>query len=34
MFHAMAWGPPYAAFMSGAILLMPDRFLQAEPLAG
>ena len=33
-FHAMAWGLPYAAFMTGASLLMPDRFLQAEPLAG
>jgi acyl-CoA synthetase (AMP-forming)/AMP-acid ligase II len=33
MFHAMAWGLPYAAFMSGAALLMPDRFLQAAPLA-
>ncbi len=33
MFHAMAWGMPYAAVMSGAALLMPDRFLQAEPLA-
>jgi len=32
MFHAMAWGLPYAAFMSGAALLMPDRFLQAAPL--
>ncbi len=32
-FHAMAWGLMYAAFMSGASLLMPDRFLQAEPLA-
>ena len=32
-FHAMAWGLIYAAFMSGASLLMPDRFLQAEPLA-
>ena len=31
-FHAMAWGLIYAAFMSGASLLMPDRFLQAEPL--
>ena len=31
--HAMAWGLPYAAFMSGASLLMPDRFLQAAPLA-
>jgi fatty-acyl-CoA synthase len=33
MFHAMAWGLPYAAFLSGASLLMPDRFLQAVPLA-
>ncbi len=33
MFHAMAWGLPYAAFMSGASLVMPDRFLQAEPIA-
>jgi fatty-acyl-CoA synthase len=33
MFHAMAWGLPYAAFMSGASLIMPDRFLQAEPIA-
>ena len=33
MFHAMAWGLPYAAFMSGASLLMPDRFLQGGPLA-
>ncbi len=32
-FHAMSWGLVYAAFMSGASLLMPDRFLQAEPLA-
>jgi acyl-CoA synthetase (AMP-forming)/AMP-acid ligase II len=33
MFHAMAWGLPYAALMSGASLVMPDRFLQAAPLA-
>jgi fatty-acyl-CoA synthase len=33
MFHAMAWGLPYACFLSGASLLMPDRFLQAAPLA-
>ncbi len=33
MFHAMAWGMPYAAFLGGAALLMPDRFLQAAPLA-
>jgi fatty-acyl-CoA synthase len=34
MFHANAWGTPYAAFMSGADLVMPDRHLQAEPLVG
>ena len=33
MFHANAWGMPYAAWMAGADLIMPDRFLQAEPLA-
>ena len=33
MFHANAWGLPYAAMMSGSSLIMPDRFLQAEPLA-
>ncbi|MDH6138133.1 MULTISPECIES: long-chain fatty acid--CoA ligase [Kitasatospora] len=33
MFHVAAWGIPYAAFMSGAGLLMPDRFLQPQPLA-
>ncbi|GAA4362211.1 long-chain fatty acid--CoA ligase [Actinomadura verrucosospora] len=32
MFHANAWGLPYAAVMAGAPLVMPDRFLQAEPL--
>jgi fatty-acyl-CoA synthase len=32
MFHANAWGLPYAAWMAGADLLMPGRFLQAEPL--
>ncbi|GAB3860081.1 long-chain fatty acid--CoA ligase [Nocardioides maradonensis] len=32
MFHANAWGMPYAALMSGASLCMPDRWLQAEPL--
>ncbi len=32
MFHANAWGLPYAAVMAGAALVMPDRFLQAEPL--
>ena len=33
LFHAIAWGLPYAAFLTGASLLMPDRFLQAAPLA-
>jgi len=32
MFHANAWGLPYAAVLSGADLMMPDRFLQPEPL--
>jgi fatty-acyl-CoA synthase len=32
MFHANAWGLPYAALMSGASLVMPDRFLAAESL--
>ncbi|TQF74008.1 long-chain fatty acid--CoA ligase [Rhodococcus spelaei] len=32
-FHAMSWGLPYAAFMIGATLIMPDRFLQPGPLA-
>ncbi|KJS55176.1 long-chain fatty acid--CoA ligase [Streptomyces rubellomurinus] len=33
MFHVNAWGIPHAAFMSGANLLMPDRFLQPKPMA-
>ncbi|HEV8206054.1 MAG TPA: long-chain fatty acid--CoA ligase [Acidimicrobiia bacterium] len=33
MFHANAWGLPYAAWYAGAGFVMPDRFLQAEPLA-
>ncbi len=33
MFHANAWGLAYAAFMSGADLVMPDRFLQPDVLA-
>jgi fatty-acyl-CoA synthase len=32
MFHANAWGIPYAAFLCGASLVMPNRFLQPEPL--
>jgi fatty-acyl-CoA synthase len=31
-FHAMSWGIPYAAMMVGASLVMPDRFLQPEPM--
>ncbi len=33
MFHVNAWGLPYAAALTGADLILPDRFLQAEPLA-
>ena len=33
MFHANAWGLPYAAVMAGAAMVMPDRFLQPAPLA-
>ncbi|MFF0454242.1 long-chain fatty acid--CoA ligase [Nocardia africana] len=32
MFHANAWGLPYAALMCGASLVMPDRFLQPAAL--
>jgi fatty-acyl-CoA synthase len=32
MFHANAWGLPYAAVLAGADLIMPDRYLQPEPL--
>jgi fatty-acyl-CoA synthase len=31
-FHVLAWGLPYAAFLTGAQLAMPDRFLTAGPL--
>ncbi len=34
MFHANAWGLPYAAWMVGADLIMPGRYLQAAPLCG
>jgi fatty-acyl-CoA synthase len=34
MFHANAWGLIYAAMMAGADLVLPDRFLQAEPVVG
>jgi fatty-acyl-CoA synthase len=33
LFHANAWGLPYAGMLTGASMIMPDRFLQAEPLA-
>ncbi len=33
LFHANAWGFPYLAMATGASLVMPDRFLQAAPLA-
>ncbi len=32
MFHVNAWGIPYASWMLGCTLLLPDRFLQPEPL--
>ena len=32
-FHVNAWGLPHAVFMTGVNVLMPDRFLQAAPLA-
>jgi fatty-acyl-CoA synthase len=34
MFHANAWGLPYGAALAGADLILPDRFLDAESLAG
>jgi fatty-acyl-CoA synthase len=33
MFHANAWGLTHAAPLTGADLVMPNRFLQGEPLA-
>ena len=33
MFHATAWGLPYAGWWVGADLIMPGRHLQPEPLA-
>ncbi len=32
MFHANAWGLPHVCWMLGSDFLLPDRFLQAEPL--
>lgn len=34
MFHANAWGLPHGAALAGSDLVLPDRFLGAEPLAG
>jgi fatty-acyl-CoA synthase len=34
MFHANAWGLPYAALMAGADLVLPDCHLDAESLIG
>ncbi|MEM9565579.1 MAG: long-chain fatty acid--CoA ligase [Actinomycetota bacterium] len=33
MFHANAWGMPYAGWSVGADLVMPQQFLQGAPLA-
>ena len=33
MFHANAWGLPHGAALAGSDLILPDRFLSAEPLA-
>jgi fatty-acyl-CoA synthase len=33
MFHVNAWGMPYAGFLAGCDLLMPGRYMQAEPLS-
>ncbi|HJT36953.1 MAG TPA: long-chain-fatty-acid--CoA ligase, partial [Actinomycetota bacterium] len=32
MFHANAWGLPYEGWLTGADFVMPNKFLQAEPL--
>lgn len=32
MFHANAWGLPYAALMAGADMVLPDRFMDAASL--
>jgi fatty-acyl-CoA synthase len=34
MFHANAWGLPYGAALAGSALILPDRFLAADGLAG
>ncbi len=33
MFHGNAWGLPYASWLVGADLILPDRFIQASRLA-
>jgi len=33
MFHANAWGLPYAGWMVGADFILPGRHLQAAALA-
>ena len=33
MFHANAWGTPYAAWMAGTDMIMPQMFLMGEQLA-
>ena len=33
MFHVNAWGIPHAAALASATLVMPGRFVQAEPIA-
>jgi acyl-CoA synthetase (AMP-forming)/AMP-acid ligase II len=32
MFHANAWGTPYAAWLGGADMVFPERHLQATPI--
>ena len=32
MFHANAWGLPYAALMAGADMVLPDRFMEAKSM--
>ncbi len=34
MFHVNSWGLPYGAALAGSDLILPDRHLQPEPLAG
>ena len=33
MFHANAWGTPYAAWLAGTDMIMPQMFLMGEQLA-